>query len=215
MLAYSTEKSKGRYIAFFWAIFNVRTVRSLFHPSAPRLNFTASTFTARRGRRSCDSSRSELQRQRRGQHPRLDLPRLPHHHSRRCLPALPPRRSGQDGQGRRHASRRSHTEDGQDRGPWPLVRPPHRHDGPTPLPLLPRLQLVLHVPGPCRSSCYSLFRCRLTHSPLIQQFNAFNGGGLFTYRARTLNNLLYWSSQILGSGVISLHSFCLPTPALC
>jgi hypothetical protein len=38
MLAYSTEKSKGRYIAFFWAIFNVRTVRSFFQPSVPRLN---------------------------------------------------------------------------------------------------------------------------------------------------------------------------------
>lgn len=37
MLAYSTEKSKGRYIAFFWAIFNVRTGRSFFQPSVPRL----------------------------------------------------------------------------------------------------------------------------------------------------------------------------------
>ncbi|KAI8380806.1 major facilitator superfamily domain-containing protein [Blakeslea trispora] len=33
------------------------------------------------------------------------------------------------------------------------------------------------------------------------QYQVYNGGGFFTLRARSLNNLLYWLCQILGAGV--------------
>ncbi|KAI8085754.1 major facilitator superfamily domain-containing protein [Gilbertella persicaria] len=33
------------------------------------------------------------------------------------------------------------------------------------------------------------------------QFNVYNGGGFFTLRARSLNNLLYWLCQIFGAGI--------------
>ncbi|KAI9259958.1 major facilitator superfamily domain-containing protein [Helicostylum pulchrum] len=33
------------------------------------------------------------------------------------------------------------------------------------------------------------------------QFQVYNGGGFFSLRARSLNNLLYWLCQILGAGV--------------
>jgi len=36
------------------------------------------------------------------------------------------------------------------------------------------------------------------------QFNAFNAGGWFNIRTRALNNLLYWSFQILGAGLFGL-----------
>lgn len=36
------------------------------------------------------------------------------------------------------------------------------------------------------------------------QFNVYNAGGWFNLRARTLNNLLYWSFQIIGAGLFGL-----------
>lgn len=33
------------------------------------------------------------------------------------------------------------------------------------------------------------------------QFQVYNGGGFFTLRARSLNNLLYWLFQIIGAGI--------------
>lgn len=68
-----------------------------------------------------------------------------------------------------------------------------RPDDPPPLPHVLRKQLVLHMayvglPPPHRMS--------LTNG--YTEFNEYNGT-VFNIRARSLNNLVYWMAQIVGS----------------